>query len=82
MQGFRVLDLPLAEGEGCDFPVTWFLKLAGYFMPLWKEEIAVFVSEPVTGVIEKSKSRLTRSSYPLGRAILASGMLYHPIPES
>lgn len=72
VQGFRVLDSPLAEREGCDFPVTWFLKLAGYFMPLWEEGIAVFVSEPVTGVIGKSKSRLARFSYPLGRAILAS----------
>lgn len=42
------------------FPVTWFLKPAGYFMPLWEEGIAVFVSGPVTGVIGKSKSRLAR----------------------
>lgn len=76
-----MLDSPLAEREGCNFPLTWFLKLAGYFMPLWEERIAVFVSEPVTGVIGKSKSRLARFSYP-GRAILTSDMLYHPIPES
>lgn len=42
------------------FPVTWFLKLAGYIMPLWEEGIAVFVSEPVTVVIGKRKSRLVR----------------------
>lgn len=40
--------------------VTWFLDPAGYFMPLWAEGIAVFVSEPVTGVIGKSKNRLAR----------------------
>lgn len=56
-----MLDSPLAEGEGCGFSGHMvFLKLAGYIMPLWEEGIAVFVSEPVTGVIGKRKSRLVR----------------------
>lgn len=51
-----MLDRPWLLEEAASFPVTWFLKLAGNYMPLWEEGIAVSVSEPVTGVVARARA--------------------------
>lgn len=73
---------PWLEDKAAIFPVAWFLKRPSCWKVLWEEEIALSISEPVRIRIGKSKGRLAHFFDLFGRAMLAAGVVYHPIPES